>query len=761
MNMMNTRFPRWPKALAMALLLVAAGTVLADPPGRVARLAYIGGEVSFAPAGEDAWFDAHLNRPLIAGDRLWTGRNGRVELQLGGAAMRLDRNTSFEFLNLDDVLAQIQVTEGTVNLRVDHLHPGQIYEIDTPTLAFVISEPGEYRLDVTAMSNSTQVTIFDGSADVYGEHGRSQRLFARSSTRFYDPGLRDVERLAMPATDDFDRWAFARNDRYLRSPSRQYVSSELIGYSDLDDYGSWRHVSDYGHVWFPRRVAAGWAPYRDGHWSWIEPWGWTWVDNAPWGFAPSHYGRWVYVSSGWGWLPGPRHVRPVYAPALVAFVGGSNWSLSVSSGPPIGWFPLGPRDVYVPWYRSSRDYFGRVNVHNTTIINNTYVTNIYNDYYVQGRPLRRDFTFRGAANAMTVVPRDSFTSAQNAAEAMARSRLRPGQLGEGELLTRAPVAPTRNSLVAGNSRSNVAPPSRSFERSVIARTKPAEQVAPFEVRQRAIVRNGGEPLAADQMRRISAEAGSARSRNVDVISQPARDSARSATATTLERETATGGRNTPATPAAGNTPRAIAPRQRAPEAASGTTRERSGRALPSSDYSRSRVGGSSGQAPAATQPAQGIPLPRQRAPSSGSVRGQTGTPVQRDSGSSRTVAPVTRERTAPAARGIAPASPTQAPRSNAPIRESSSRGSAPVRSATPPSPSQRATPAPSTRSVAPAPRSAPPAPQRSSGSSVAPAPRSSTPAPAPPQRSSPPPSRDNDSSRTSNTRSRERSRDER
>src|SRR5690606_8780814 len=167
----------------------------------------------------------------------------------------------------------------------------------------------------------------------------------------------------------------------------------------------------------------------------------------------------------------------------------------------------------VPWYRSSRDYFGRVNVHNTTIINNTSVTNIYNDYYVQGRPLRRDFTFRGAANAMTVVPRESFVSAQNAAEAMARSRLRPGQLGEAELLTRAPIAPTRDSLVAGASR-NIAPPARSFERGVIARTRPAEQVAPFNTRQRAIVRNGGEPLAADQMRRVNAETGNSRSRNV-------------------------------------------------------------------------------------------------------------------------------------------------------------------------------------------------------------------------------------------------------
>ncbi|MFB9069257.1 DUF6600 domain-containing protein [Pseudofulvimonas gallinarii] len=744
MKSINSFRLRCSQALIAAMLFVVAGVVLADPPGRVARLAYLGGEVSFAPAGEDAWFDAHLNRPLVHGDRLWTGRNGRVELQLGGAVARLDRNTGFEFLNLDDELAQIQLTEGTINLRVDYIHPGQIYEIDTPTLAFVVSQPGEYRLDVSGNADMTQVTVFDGAAEVYGEYGRSQRVFANSSTRFFDPGLRDVERVAMPRADEFDRWAFARNDRYLRSPSRQYVSEELIGYADLDEYGSWRHVADYGHVWFPRRVAAGWAPYRDGHWSWIEPWGWTWVDNAPWGFAPFHYGRWVYVSSGWGWLPGPRNVRPVYAPALVAFVGGSNWSVTVTSGPPIGWFPLGPRDVYVPWYRSSRDYFGRVNVHNTTIINNTYVTNIYNDYYVQGRPLRRDFTFRGAANAMTVVPRDSFVSAQNAAEAMARSRLRPAQLGDAELLTRAPVAPTRDSLVAGASR-NIAPPARSFERGVIARTRPAEPVAPFNVRQSAIVRNGGEPLAADQMRRVNAENAKPRSRNIAVVGQPGGDTSRA--------PAAAAGQGTPA-PAARGTPGSTGEQVRAPAATPGATEPRS-RGLPASENARSRAADTSRATPQA-QPEQGVPLPRTRAPA-GNER--QGAPVTRDQRTPGTVAPAARERTAAPARGIAPTAPQTAPRTTTTVRE------APATRSTPSAPpAQRSTPAPAARSApASAPRAAPaPAPRSAAPS----APVRSAPAQEPRSRSAPEPerpaapARGNSSDRT-DSRGRDRARQER
>jgi len=133
--------------------------------------------------------------------------------------------------------------------------------------------------------------------------------------RFYDDRLRDVRVFDLPREDDFDRWCFERMDRYQNSPSRRYVSEEIIGYADLDDYGSWSTAATYGSIWYPR-VNAGWAPYRHGHWSWIDPWGWTWVDNESWGFAPSHYGRWAYVGNRWGWVPGPRHVRPIYAPAL-------------------------------------------------------------------------------------------------------------------------------------------------------------------------------------------------------------------------------------------------------------------------------------------------------------------------------------------------------------------------------------------------------------------------------------------------------------
>ena len=181
-----------------------------------------------------------------------------------------------------------------------------------------------------------------------------------------------------PRDDDFDRWASDRDRGYENSVSARYVSPDVVGYKDLDANGTWRVDAAYGNVWMPNRVAAGWAPYRDGHWSWIDPWGWTWVDDAPWGFAVSHYGRWANLSGTWGWVPGPCARRAYYAPALVAFVGSGKFQhldfQRQRRG--VAWFPLAPREVYRPSYPVSRGYFENVNRSNTVI-----TTTVINDYY--------------------------------------------------------------------------------------------------------------------------------------------------------------------------------------------------------------------------------------------------------------------------------------------------------------------------------------------------------------------------------------------
>ena len=488
--------------LGLALFAVHAPAFADDdPPDRVARLSFMRGDVSFQPSGGEEWVQANLNRPLGTGDKLYTDNDSRVEMEVGAATLRLDAKSSFDILNLDDNVAQTQLSEGVMNLHVRRVFEGQSYEVDTPTLAFVITQPGDYRVDIAPDGSSTMVTVFGGAGDVYGQNNASYSVHAGQSYRFHDAALQDYEVLDIPHGDDFDSWVQSRNNRTEHAVSRQYVSEDVIGYADLDDYGGWNDVPEYGHVWYPSTVEAGWAPYRTGNWSWIDPWGWTWVDNSAWGFAPFHYGRWVYAGSRWGWCPGPVAVRPIYAPALVAFVGGAGWGIGINTGP-VGWFPLGPHDVYVPWYHASHNYFTNVNVRNTTVINNTYITNVYNNYS-NGRPINNaNYAYRQNAAAVTAVSRETFVGARpvNAA----RVQVNANQLRNANVVSRVGITPERASFVGANAaRARAIPASQVQNRNVIARTQPPPRAAPVDTRIAAIQRNNSQPLPQSEMRRIA------------------------------------------------------------------------------------------------------------------------------------------------------------------------------------------------------------------------------------------------------------------
>jgi hypothetical protein len=462
----------------------------ADPSGRVARFSDTHGDISYSPAGEDDWVSVVRNRPLIRGDRLWTDRNARGEMQVGSAAVRLGPDTSVEILELDDSTAQFRLTQGTLNLRVRRMDSGQVYEMATPTLAFTVDRPGRYRIDVDPRDDHTTIVVWEGAGTAYGEHADFP-VRAGDTVRFYDADLRDYELFGLPREDDFDRYCFARDQRLDRSASLRYVDDDLVGYADLDEYGSWRPVRSYGDVWFPSGVDDRWAPYRDGHWMWQEPWGWTWVDDAPWGFAPSHYGRWIYISNHWGWIPGPRHVRPIYAPALVAFIGGSGWSLSISLGgsSPIGWFPLGPREVYVPSYRASRDYFTRVNVHNT-VINNTTITNVYNTYQRGDTNVTQvNHVNRRVAGAITAVPGEVFRNSRSVRKAAVR--LDQNAATTGQITSVAPIAPSAQSVIGTGNAARSRPPRDAVDRPVVARHAPPPRERPFAAREDQLKRSAG------------------------------------------------------------------------------------------------------------------------------------------------------------------------------------------------------------------------------------------------------------------------------
>jgi hypothetical protein len=467
--------------------LVLAGVASADPPSRVARLGYTTGAVSFSPGGENDWLLATMNRPLITGDRLWVDARARAELQIGSAVIRMSGSTSVTLLNLEDRIVQVQLSQGTLNVRVRRLGPNEVIEIATPNLAYSIRRPGRYRIEVDPAADSTTVVVREGQAEVYGERA-AYRINAGQTYRFFGTDLRDNEYVAAPRGDEFDRWSSERDRR--GSMSARYVSPDVIGYEDLDEHGSWRPIQGYGNVWVPSRVPSGWAPYRDGHWAWVDPWGWTWVDDAPWGFAVSHYGRWANISGIWSWIPGPVRSRAVYAPALVAFIGGSNFQISISSGNVggIAWFPLGPRDVYRPSYPVSRRYFNDVNTSNTTI-NATNITNVYNNVNV------RNVTYvnQQVPGAIVAVPTTAFVQSQPVARAAVRVTTQT--IANTPVTAVAAVAPVQAS-VRGAAAPGGKPPAPAQERPVVVKAAPPPAPVPFEAKRSALAANPGKPLDA-------------------------------------------------------------------------------------------------------------------------------------------------------------------------------------------------------------------------------------------------------------------------
>jgi hypothetical protein len=452
------------QAMPLRVMLCLAGLVglaaaqyaraqepVVDPPGRVARLSLMDGDVSVAPAGTEEWADGVLNRPITSGDRLAVGADGRAELQIGTASVHLDRSTSFEFIELDDDVMQMSLTEGVANVRVRTLGDREQIQLETPNATVHFNHPGDYTVEVDPQTDRTIVRTRNGEAEVTGA-SKSFRVRADEEGTFtgLDGLTADIGRI--PPRTPFESWANDRDRRGDNSEAARYVSREVVGYEDLDGHGEWINEPSYGYVWRPTYVVADWAPYRYGRWGWVAPWGWTWIDAAPWGFAPFHYGRWAFVSHHWCWVPGPRYIRPYYAPALVGWIGGPSVSVSLSFGS-VGWFPLGPHEVYQPWYRHTPRYVRHVNVSNTIIVNN--VTNIYG-----GRGQRPGYVNSAMARAVTAVNRDQFVGGRPVGTQ--RVHVDEGQLRQWRSNVRpSSIAPDRESILAGQPRRE-APPRASF-----------------------------------------------------------------------------------------------------------------------------------------------------------------------------------------------------------------------------------------------------------------------------------------------------------
>jgi Family of unknown function (DUF6600) len=521
--------------LIVAPLVVVVGALAAqepsalpepgDPPARVARLAYLEGSVSFQPSGDTAWSMAQINYPMTTGDRLYADQGGRAELQLGRLTLRVSDATDLTVTNLTDDFAQVGLAQGTLRVSIYELPPGDQVEIDTPYGALQPLAVGEYRIDLPPDNGSLVAAAYRGTMQ-WVAGGIAQLVQGGQAISVSGVSPLRVARAALPAPDDFDRWSAERDRGYAASGCARYMSRDIPGCADLDGAGIWETGGQWGPVWYPTALPAGWAPYRHGRWVWIEPWGWTWVEREPWGYAPFHYGRWVFVGSRWGWAPGVVVGRPYYAPALVVFVDGSGLQAGAQ-----GWFPLGPGEPYHPWYHGGDAYVRHVNAvtwgHMPNLPLTTRATTIQyrnrrvattvvpRTTFMSGLPISHrvisvtgDQVMRAPiAPHPVVMPGASAAGGGNRAPEPPRRR-RPTFVVTPKPRPTPPVQPNKPIIVP---RATPVPPAPPAPRNqpgqpprpvLITREPPPPQQPPFPERQKAMQPDPGKPLEPQQINNL-------------------------------------------------------------------------------------------------------------------------------------------------------------------------------------------------------------------------------------------------------------------
>lgn len=423
-----------------------------DPPGRVGRLSYLQGTVSYHDAQADAWSPAAVNTPLTAGDALWTEPNGHDELSISGTRVRMDGDTQLDVAALDDSQTRLQLDQGRLDIKTFALETNQPYQIITPRGIAALKDQGDYYVHAGTTADPTVMGVRSGAAEFQAPNGQTIALRGGEEAQVTGDGdsiqIRKVE-TAPPPLPTY----WAQRDQQINYAPVQYLGADVTGYEDLAAYGSWSNDPDYGQVWAPRAVAADWTPYSTGSWSYVEPYGWSWVDSEPWGFAPYHYGRWAHRGDRWFWVPPERREHSVYAPALVAFVGGTELGLALGvQSRPVGWFPLGPREAYVPPYTADRRYYQRINAnarvpeaalndrwqraehhealradqHNEQFANHRFATVVSANDFARSRPVQQA-RLHVAADKIATAPVAAVSAPPAPTMALAAQAAKPGQ----------------------------------------------------------------------------------------------------------------------------------------------------------------------------------------------------------------------------------------------------------------------------------------------------------------------------------------------
>ena len=484
-----------PRACRAALAALLAWALCApafaareDPPGRVGRVSLVAGSTDLLAEPRTDWTAATLNTPVVAGTALRTAAQSRAEARFGSASLQLNGNTQLGVQALDDQSIVLVLESGNIALNLRELAAGERVEVQAGGAVFTVTAPGSYHFGLAPMLRRFEVRVFAGAGSFASPAAAAPLpLTTGQQTQV------DARTLAVIAQGDaqrtrFDEWAAQRSERVAAGG---YVSPEMTGAEELDGHGRWRVEPRVGAVWYPRAVDADWAPYRVGRWAWVAPWGWTWIDDAPWGFAPFHYGRWLFLAGRWGWVPGSYVARPAFAPALVGFYGGAG----MAAVPWVGWFPLAPGEVYRPGFAASARFTQRINVG------------------ITAAPAVAAGSYRYAQTsfAATAMSRESFGSAAPAASA-ARVPLTPAQLsGASVLAAHGAPAPAPAPALA-----SAAPAAAAGAIGAVG----AVGAAGAEARPRVAVRDAqrGEAKRARAAERRAAAERAAQARGVDKAS---------------------------------------------------------------------------------------------------------------------------------------------------------------------------------------------------------------------------------------------------
>ncbi len=468
--------------LGMAIALTGATAVYAQQPPAsddanrgVARVSIVTGEVYIQRGDANERSAAVVNAPLMAGDVIGTGANGRAEVQFDSANMvRLAANAEVRLSELTRSRYQLQIGRGTVLFSVIRESQAQV-EISTPQVSVRPTQVGAYRITVHE-DGQAEITPRLGEAEIYTPRGvetvkEGGTMLVRGTPS--DPEFQNTEAVKQ---DEFDNWNAQRDDQLKRSTSYQHVSPDIYGSGDLDNNGRWVQTPDYGSVWTPTNVGPGWAPYQNGQWVWEDWYGWTWVSYDPWGWAPYHYGRWFFRGGiGWAWYPGPVFTRCYWSPALVGFFG-------FGGGIGFGWVPLAPFEIIHPWWGAGF-YGGFYNrsllAGRANVVGNV---NIYN-------------TYRNArvTNGVTGVSAREFANGRFTST----MRVSPEQLRSASLVRgQVPIAPTSSSLRFSD-RAVTARSTTSFNNTkFFSRNQPAAvNRVPFAQQQRSLGQISGRSTA--------------------------------------------------------------------------------------------------------------------------------------------------------------------------------------------------------------------------------------------------------------------------